>query len=111
MTRTIWRKNGNENGERKMHQCMHLVEHQFTWSRGRGSTHLVEERLDRAMGTSAWHGRFPDAKLLNHVAPVSDHNPILLRMETTPMHCKHRQIHFENRWLHEKDIPTIIRRS
>ncbi|KAL8486462.1 hypothetical protein ACS0TY_023228 [Phlomoides rotata] len=35
-----------------------LVGYPFTWSRGRGTTHSVVERLDRAMGNRAWHDRF-----------------------------------------------------
>ncbi|KAL8500860.1 hypothetical protein ACS0TY_020444 [Phlomoides rotata] len=49
--------------------------------------------------------------LLNLVAPISDHNPILLKAKTTPVHCKHRRFKFENMWLLERDLLTVVRRS
>lgn len=53
--------------------------YQFTWSRCRGTANSIEERLGRAMASSSWIDLFPDACLMNSVAPVSDHSPILLQ--------------------------------
>lgn len=47
-----------------------LCGHRFTWSRGRGTSDFVEERLDRAFGSHQWQQLFPLARLLNLVAPV-----------------------------------------
>ncbi|KAL8554174.1 hypothetical protein ACS0TY_002405 [Phlomoides rotata] len=87
-----------------------LIGYQFTWFRGRGSSHLVEERLDRAMGTPSWHDRFPQACLINLVAPVSDHNPVLLQMETLIFRRRHKRFKFENKWLLEDALPSAVRR-
>lgn len=35
-----------------------LIGYKFTWFKSRGSSDMVEERLDRAMGNPSWHGRF-----------------------------------------------------
>lgn len=88
-----------------------LTGYKFTWFRSRGSPNAVEERLDRAMGTPSWHDRFPRATLLNLVAPVSDLNPILLITEPTTTRRKRYGFRFENRWLFEKDLLTVVRKS
>ncbi|KAL8526940.1 hypothetical protein ACS0TY_015983 [Phlomoides rotata] len=58
-----------------------LVGYQFTWCRSKGTRNAVEERLDRAMVTPSWSDIFPNAQLINLVAPVSDHNPIMVNTE------------------------------
>lgn len=85
-----------------------LSGYNFTWFRGRGTANAVEERLDRAMGNPAWHDRFNRASLQNLVAPVSDHNPILLSTEPLIHHSNRRNFRFENRWLAEKDIRSVV---
>ncbi|XP_057803521.1 uncharacterized protein LOC131018835 [Salvia miltiorrhiza] len=56
-----------------------LTGHQYTWSRGLGTAHSVEERLDPGMATSAWKLLYPDAILMPLSVPISDHAPLLLR--------------------------------
>lgn len=85
-----------------------LVGYEFTWNRGRGANNLVEGRLDRAMGTPGWHERFPSAQLKNLVAPFSDHNPILLETSTTYTIPRVRKFRFENKWLDEPDIGSVV---
>ncbi|KAJ9176912.1 hypothetical protein P3X46_012175 [Hevea brasiliensis] len=48
---------------------------------GKGTDHLVQERLDRALVSSSWLEIFPHAKLYNLVSTTSDHNPILLETD------------------------------
>ncbi|KAL8531536.1 hypothetical protein ACS0TY_008218 [Phlomoides rotata] len=89
-----------------------LLGHGFTWSRGRGTPNFVEERLDRAMGNVAWHGIFPNAKLLNLVAVVSDHNPIVV--DTIPLamnNRRNRSFRFENSWMMEDGFDNVVNRS
>lgn len=50
-----------------------LIGYQFTWSMSKGSPIAVEEGLDRAMFNPRWREVFPEARLLNLVAPISDH--------------------------------------
>jgi hypothetical protein len=44
----------------------------FTWIKSRGSPHVIEERLDRAMADSSWLGNFPNAQLTNLLASHSE---------------------------------------
>ncbi|KAL8474604.1 hypothetical protein ACS0TY_031161 [Phlomoides rotata] len=88
-----------------------LIGHQFTWFRGRGRSSLVEERLDRAMGTFSWHECFPRTMLINLVAPVLNHNLILLCTDSLPFRQCFRRFQIENKWLLEEEVPTIVMRS
>ncbi|KAL8487645.1 hypothetical protein ACS0TY_024095 [Phlomoides rotata] len=88
-----------------------LCGHPFTWSRGRGSNNFVEQRLDCAMGNRSRHDLFPRAKILNLVAPISDHNPILLDLESTIHIVRKSLFHFENKWFEEYDLPVVVKRS
>lgn len=65
--------------------------YQFTWSHRLDSDVAVEERLDRAMVTPAWWSLFPDARLQNLMAPISDHNPILLSTVAAGIHVFQRK--------------------
>ena len=69
----------------------------FTWERGQGMLAWVEEKLDRCSASGAWLNLFPQVKLLNLIAHVSDHSPILL--QTNGLIAKKRRIRkfqFEN---------------
>lgn len=87
-----------------------LSGYKFTWFRGRTVENRIEERLDRAMGNPSWHDRFPQASLLNLIAPVSDHNPILLKTEGYHLQPRRKKFRFENRWFQEKDLKEVISR-
>lgn len=64
-----------------------------------GSENVVEERLDRAMVTSSWWDLFPETRLDNLIAPVSDHSPIFLSTIRRPHQAFHKHFKFENYWL------------
>ncbi|KAL8464398.1 hypothetical protein ACS0TY_034068 [Phlomoides rotata] len=83
----------------------------FTWSRGRGSSSFVEERLDRAMGNALWHEMFPSARLSSLVSPTSDHCLILLDMAPIVIRRRFKSFRFENKWLEERDLPEVVSRS
>lgn len=55
----------------------------FTWSNKQDSGSFVKERLDRALATPEWCGRFPNS--LVEVLPVttSDHKPLWLRFNSS----------------------------
>lgn len=83
----------------------------YTWFRGKGSVNAIEEWLDRAMVTSSWKQLFPNARLHNLVAPISNHSPILLQTDhdfRTPIKTKFR---FENKLLHESDLLHVFHTS
>lgn len=64
----------------------------FTWTKSRGTTHMIEERLDRSLVDSAWLQYFPCAKLINLVESHSDHNLILLCCD--PVQSRHKKRSF-----------------
>lgn len=57
---------------------MKLEGYPYTWARRRGNDGVVEECLDRAMGTDSWINLFPTVCLNNMVASMPDHSPISL---------------------------------
>lgn len=72
--------------------------------------HDIEERLDRAMANQNWLSLFPQARLLNLVASISYHTPILLQRPV--LHCVQRKkFRFENSWLAEHDFMDIVRQG
>ena len=86
-----------------------LAGYPFTWERGKGTPNWVEEKLDRCLVSDAWLNLFPQVKLLNLIAPVSDHSPILLH--TVGLIAKKRRIRkfrFKNRWLSEPELQQIV---
>ncbi|KAL8479369.1 hypothetical protein ACS0TY_026296 [Phlomoides rotata] len=85
-----------------------LIGCQFTWFKTKGSRNVVKERLDRAMVTPSWMDLCPNEKLLNLVAPVSDHNPIMVDTSPTPFVARYRPFRFENKWLEEPDLKSVI---
>lgn len=85
-----------------------LIVYQCTWSRSKGTENAVEERLDRAMMMPRWSELFLNAKLLNLVAPVSDHTPILVYSDPAVVMRRQRTFRFENKWLQEPDLRSIM---
>ncbi|KAJ6908857.1 hypothetical protein NC652_019960 [Populus alba x Populus x berolinensis] len=67
-----------------------LLAFPFTWERGRGTDHWVQERLDRAMGTGPWC-----TELHNLTTSISDHNPLLLVYRKQIIYRKHIRFRFE----------------
>jgi hypothetical protein len=87
---------------------IHLEGHQFTWTKSRGASHEIEERLDRAMVSSDWLALFPEAKLINLLASHSDHSPILLQSDPMLRTNYKYSFKFENSWLKEEDVGVVV---
>ena len=63
---------------------------------------MVEEKLDCCLASDAWLNLFPQVKLLNLIAFVSYHSPILLRtVGSIAKKRRFRKFQFENSWLSE----------
>lgn len=90
---------------------LHLKGYPYTWWCGRGFEDVVGERLDRAMVTSSWLNIFPNAKLTNLVATMSDHSPILLNYIDKVSLPINRRFKFENAWLLEEGSEDVVRGS
>lgn len=80
----------------------------FTWARSKGTVDGVEERLDRAMVSSAWLDLFPHVRLSNLMAPISDHSSILLQTKFILPFSAKKRFRFENRWLKEQGLYDIV---
>jgi exonuclease III len=80
----------------------------YTWIKSRGSPHVIEERLDRAMANTDWLLNFPNAQLTNLLASHSDHSPILLQTSPTVRNGKTYSFRFENIWLQEDEINEVV---
>lgn len=63
------------------------------------------------MENPGWHDHFPEVKLKNLVAPISDHNPILLETCLLEVIPRNRRFKFENKWLQEPNIGNVVSRS
>ncbi|KAK6140574.1 hypothetical protein DH2020_025681 [Rehmannia glutinosa] len=85
-----------------------MLGYQFTWERGRGSLNWVEERLDRGLATLHWFASFPNCKIWNLEASMSDHSPILLELGLRYRIKKVRKFRFENVWLREKECKSVV---
>jgi predicted DNA-binding protein len=85
-----------------------LEGHRFTWIKSRGASHVIEERLDRAMASSDWLALYPEVKLTNLLASHSDHSPILLITDSVGRTKYSYSFKFENLWLKEEDIGEVV---
>lgn len=86
-----------------------MIGYPFTWERGKGSIHGVEERLDRALVSSNWRTLFKQARVLNLTASYSDHSPILLQSNPISAHTFRRRFKFENCWLKDEICANIVK--
>ncbi|GAU38215.1 hypothetical protein TSUD_226360 [Trifolium subterraneum] len=82
--------------------------HQFTWIKSRGTPHVIEERLDRAMANTSWLQLFPQVRLTNLLASHSDHSPILLQCKPIIRTLINHSFRFENSWLKEPDLEDVV---
>jgi hypothetical protein len=80
----------------------------FTWIKSSGTGHMIKERLDRALASSDWLTKFPNAKLWNILSSHSDHSPILLHRSPVVKQYYKQDFHFENSWLLEEDIGEVV---
>jgi hypothetical protein len=69
---------------------------------------MIEERLDRALASSDWLTKFPNAKLRNILSSHSDHSPILLHCSPVVQQQYKHDFRFENSWLLEEDIGEVV---
>ncbi|XP_057811484.1 uncharacterized protein LOC131025709 [Salvia miltiorrhiza] len=86
-----------------------LSGYQFTWSRGMGTAHFVEERLARAMANNDWKALFPETTLIPLTVTMSDHMPILLKCKNVALASVTRRFRFENKWCLESDLQNVVK--
>ncbi|XP_073035288.1 uncharacterized protein [Primulina eburnea] len=86
----------DDQGLQRSSNAMHAINIQmkgytFTWERGRGKPQFVEEKLDRALASTSWKERFPDASVL-----------------TTQKKISRIAFRFENRWMEDKGFGKLV---
>jgi exonuclease III len=73
----------------------------FTWSNKQNNPTL--ERLDRYLVSKSWEDIFPMALVSKKPRKLSDHNPLILSMNTI-QHKKELSFKFEMAWLKHQDF-------
>lgn len=86
-----------------------IIGHQFTWERGRNTSHWTEVRMDRVLANPSWVDIFHTAKLYNMEGSPSDHSPLLLIPEVAHKGVRKRHFKFENAWLTEPMCFQIVK--
>ncbi|XP_019176174.1 PREDICTED: uncharacterized protein LOC109171577 [Ipomoea nil] len=87
-----------------------MVGYRFTWDRGRGTDHWLEERLDRAVGNVEWCVAFPEAIMRNILTLNSDHSAIFLDPDGSPVCRVHREFRFKAAWLLDEECKQAVER-
>jgi hypothetical protein len=80
----------------------------FTWIKSRGSSHVIEERLDRAFANTNWLMLYPEVRLQNLLTSHSDHSPIMLQTSVMVRNGNTYSFRFENIWLKEEDVSDVV---
>ncbi|GAU35453.1 hypothetical protein TSUD_364090 [Trifolium subterraneum] len=85
-----------------------IIGYPFTWIKCRGTPHVIEERLDRAMTSTSWLNLFPNVHLSNLLASHLDHSPTLLHCTPSSRSRFNGSFRFENSLLREPDLEEVV---
>ncbi|XP_031101977.1 uncharacterized protein LOC116005882 [Ipomoea triloba] len=83
----------------------------FTWERGRGTDHWIEERLDRAVCTPDWRDLYNDASVLTLHAISSVHSAIFMDLNSRNIRHPPRRFKFEAAWLLDANCKQVVEAS
>jgi len=79
----------------------------FTWKK-HIHTHLIYQRLDRAIGRNNWNNLFPDAVVVHGNFTCSDYSPIILSNSIPRQQQKNFPFRFQNYWSQYHQVQHII---
>lgn len=85
---------------------LHLKGCRFTWSNNREEGH-VRAKLDRMLCNARWQMRFPNTCVTALPAIGSDHSPLVMQLESRPVHAQ-KCFKYEEFWEEDEDLPDII---
>lgn len=88
-----------------------MVGYDYTWERGKGTYHWVEECLDRAVTSTDWCRLFMEATVRNCLTFTSDHSAIFLNLEVLSVRKRGKQFKFEAAWLYDENCAKIVELS
>ena len=72
----------------------------------------IRERMDRALATCDWMGKFPTAKLYHLSSSVSDHCPLALHFVRRQKKRRyHRPFKFESMWLKNAKCEEVVQKA
>ncbi|XP_019194790.1 PREDICTED: uncharacterized protein LOC109188615 [Ipomoea nil] len=85
--------------------------HQFTWVKSRGTSRMMEEKLDRILASESWLDLFEGARAQSLPTLYSDHLPLVLTPVALPRVRKRARFCFDNMWLREEACREIVAHS
>lgn len=81
----------------------------FTWENGKDD--LTRDRLDSAVATNSWKGKFPMAKVQVLQSTAFDHLPLFLSLRVSLQRFIAKRFWYENSWALEVDCKQIVESS
>lgn len=82
----------------------------YTWSNKQQGSRCIAARLDRALANMDWTLKYPDTAVFHLPRFQSDHLPILLRTELTPIIPKHK-FRCEEWWSQREGFTDVCTKS
>lgn len=82
--------------------------YQLTWTNSLGTPDSKEVWHGRALATQSWIDYFPMHRLVNGISDKSDHSPIWLRLADENRRPMRKPFRFENVWLDEPELTSIV---
>lgn len=73
-----------------------------------GTYAFKEERLNCIFVPQDWLDCFPNYCFINGVSDRSYHTPLWLQLYERRRRGLQRPFHFENAWLEEEDLPSVV---
>lgn len=84
----------------------------WTYDNNQRGANNVRVRLDRAVASPAWLGRFRQASITHLVTPSSDHVPLLLeRLEEELVHNSVKISRYEAIWEREESFDSVVQQA
>ncbi|KAL4631936.1 hypothetical protein ACB092_04G015100 [Castanea dentata] len=83
----------------------------FTWSNHRPLAHLIQERIDRVFVNADSYGLYPEASVNHLERSQSDHNPILMCLDSRRGIMIPRPFRFQPMWLSHPSFPEVVREA
>ncbi|XP_019167807.1 PREDICTED: uncharacterized protein LOC109163512 [Ipomoea nil] len=82
--------------------------HQFTWVKSRGTSRMIQEKLDRILASESWLDLFEGARAQSLPTLYSDHLPLVFTPVALPQVRKRARFCFDNIWLREEACREIV---
>lgn len=82
----------------------------FTWNNGMEGNGFIQERLDRVVANAEWCELNPEVGIYTEATIISDHNPILIKLQDLGLSRKKKNIiRYEESWAKERGSKEVIK--